>query len=345
MRAVELAGVDEPLRMVERPVPTPGPGEVRVRVQACGVCGSDLLIQAGGIPGTAFPLVLGHEAAGVVDALGAGVSGVAPGDQVAIYYMDGADDELARAGRPNLSLPMTRMGVERDGAFADYVVVGSKTLIRPARYVDPAVLAVLTDAVATPYHALVTVGRVAPGETLVVMGIGGIGSNAVQLGRHLGARVVAASRSASKLALARELGAHEAVQTGEPDDADRIRRVVGGRGADVVVQCAGSADADELAVAVAGPAGRVVLVGAAHEPFQVRATDLIWRELAVLGSRAFTGEEISACIDLYLDGAVKVAHLLDNKRPLEEANDALEDLRAGGVLRSILLPEMTARSQ
>ena len=338
MRAAELAAAGAPLRLVERPVPEPGAGEVRVRVQACGVCGSDLLIQKGGIPGTAFPLVPGHEAAGVVDAAGPGVEGWEPGEQVAIYYMHAAPDRWSRAGRPNLGLPMSRMGVERDGAFAEYVVVPASTLIRPRGPVDPATLAVLTDAVATPYHALATIGRVRAGETLVVLGVGGIGSNAVQIGRHLGARVVAASRSERKLELARSLGAHEVVQTGGGHDAELILRAVGGRGADVVAQCAGDPALDELAVAVAGPAGRVVLVGAATEPFRLRATDLIWRELALLGSRAFTPDEIAACIDLYLDGAVRVDHLLDAIRPLDEADDALEDLRAGRVLRSVLVP-------
>ena len=338
MRAVELSAPHAPLRLVERPVPEPGPGQVRVRVQACGVCGLDLLIQAGGLPGTAFPLVPGHEAAGVVDALGPDVEGWTPGEQVAIYYMHAGPDRWSAAGRPNLSLPMSRMGVERDGAFAEYVVVPATTLIRPRAPVDPATLAVLTDAVATPYHALVTIGRVARGETVVVLGVGGIGSNAVQLAHMAGARVVAASRSEAKLTLARALGADEVVQTGGGHDAELIGRAVGGRGADVVVQCAGDPALDALAVAVAGPGGRVVLVGAATQPFAVRATDLIWRELALLGSRAFTAQEISACIDLFLDGALRVDHLLDAVRPLEEANDALEDLRGGGVLRSVLVP-------
>jgi D-arabinose 1-dehydrogenase-like Zn-dependent alcohol dehydrogenase len=141
---------------------------------------------------------------------------------------------------------------------------------------------VLTDAVGTPYHALVRVARLQPGETLVVLGVGGIGSNAVQLGRHLGARVVAVSRSEAKLELARRLGAAEAVRLEDAPEA------VGGHGADVVVQCADSAELDEAAVALAGFAGRVVFVGVSQEPFRVRDTDLIWRELSLLGSRGFT---------------------------------------------------------
>jgi propanol-preferring alcohol dehydrogenase len=360
MRALVLPGVGEPLELVDRPVPSPGPGEVRVRVQACGVCGSDLFLQSGGFGADKLPRVPGHEAAGIVDRVGSDVDGWAPGDQAALYYID-ADPAGAwsRAGRENLDPALTRMGVDVDGAFAEYVVRPAHTLIRPPAPVDPAVLAVLTDAVATPYHALVRVARVQPGETLLVLGIGGIGSNAVQLGRHLGARVVAASRGEAKLALARRLGADEVVATADEvatagdtgssattrADAGanatlvaRLRAACGGVGPDVVLQCAGSATLDQLAVDVAGPGGRVVLVGASPDRFAMRAVDLIWRELSVMGSRGFTRRDVAEVIDLYLAGAIATDHLLGAVRPLEEGNAAFEDLRAGRVLRSVLTP-------
>lgn len=333
MRAVELPGVGEPLRLVDRPVQEPGPGEALVRVEACGVCGSDLFLQAGGFGPEKLPRVPGHEAAGVVEAVGPGVETPRVGDQVALYYISGpADSPQARRGRPNLGPGIERMGVDVDGAFAEYVVRPADTLIVPPRPVDPVVLAVLTDAVATPYHALVRIARLAAGETLCVLGVGGIGSNAVQLGKLLGARVVAVSRGEEKLELARRLGADEAVRL---DDA---REAIGGDGADVVVQCADSAALDEAAVGLAGFAGRVVYVGVSLEPFSVRASTLIWRELSLLGSRGFTADDIRAVVDLHLDGRLDTAHLTASRRPLEEANEALEDLRAGRVLRSVLVP-------
>jgi alcohol dehydrogenase, propanol-preferring len=328
MRALELAGVGEPLRLVERPVPAQGPGEVRVRVQACGVCGSDLFLQKGGFGADKLPRVPGHEAAGVVDAVGPGVPGFAPGEQVAIWYIDNDEDAV----RANLGPDVRRMGVDVDGAFAEYVVRPARTLVKPAAPVDPVALAVLTDAVATPYHALVRIARLRAGETLLVLGVGGIGSNAVQLGRHLGARVVAVARSAEKRALALDLGAAEAVSLDEARDA------CGPLGPEVVVQCADSAELDRLAVELAGYAARVVFVGTVPEAFEVRASELIWRELALLGSRGFTAEDIGDVIDLHLAGAVRVDHLTANVRPLEEGNEALDDLREGRVLRSVLLP-------
>ena len=224
------------------------------------------------------------------------------------------------------------MGVDVDGAFAEYVVRPASTLIVPPAPVDPATLAVLTDAVGTPYHALARIARVQAGETVVVLGIGGIGSNAVQVARGLGARVIAVSRSAEKLALARELGAEAAVPL------DRAREAIGPGGADVVVQCADSAELDEAAIALGGYGARIVLVGASVDAFQARSSDFIWRELSVMGSRGFTPDDIRAVIDLHLAGALRTDHLTAARRPLEEGNAALEDLRAGRVLRSVLIP-------
>jgi D-arabinose 1-dehydrogenase-like Zn-dependent alcohol dehydrogenase len=327
MRAVELPAVGAPLRVVQRPDPEPGPGEALVRIQACGVCGSDVFLQEGGFGADKLPRIPGHEAAGVVEAVGDTAANVRAGDQVALYYIENSAD----APRPNLGPNVRRMGVDVDGAFAEYVVRPVETLIVPPQQIDPVTLAVLTDAVATPYHALVGVGRLQAGETLAVLGVGGIGSNAVQLGKHLGARVVAVSRSDEKLELARSLGADWAVRI------DEAREACGEDGADVVVQCASSAELDEYAIALAGPAGRVVYVGSSTERFTTRAVDLIWRELALLGSRGFTPDDIRDVIDLYLDGAIRTEHLTTTVRPLEEANEALDDLRAGRVLRTVLV--------
>jgi len=340
MQAAELPAHHVPLRLVTRPIPEAGPGEVRVRVQACGVCGSDLFLQDGGFgTGPPLPIIPGHEAAGVIDALGPGVSDWSVGEQVALYYITTPeDDPYAASGRPNISPRLARMGVDIDGAFAEYVTRPTTALIRPTAPVAPAALAVLTDAVATPLHALKRVARLAPGETLAVLGIGGIGSNAVQLGKALGARVIAVSRSPEKLALASRLGADHVVAASGGDAVEAVRLLAGGHGADVVAQCVGSPRQDEQAIAMVGPGGRVVLIGASADPFAMRSVDLIWREAIVLGSRGFVPDDIRDAIDLYLAGTIVADHLGERARPLAEANAALDDLRAGRVLRSILVP-------
>ena len=340
MRVAELPAVGAPLRLAERPVPEPGPGEALVRVQACGVCGSDLFLQKGGFgPNIRMPVVPGHEAAGVVAAVGPDVALVQPGDQVAIYYIDApASSVYARRGRPNIGPEVVRMGVDVDGAFAEYVLRPASTLVPVPAPIAPAALAVLTDAVGTPYHALVKIARLRPGETLAVLGVGGLGSNAVQIGKHLGARVVAVTRSAEKLELARRLGADELVEAGGDDTVARARAACGGDGPDVVIQCVGSAAVDEQAIELATFGGRVVFVGSSPEHFRARAVEICWKELTLHGSRGFTAEDIAAVVDLYLGGAIVTDHLTSRARPLEEANEALDDLREGRVLRSVLCP-------
>ncbi|MBA3236400.1 MAG: zinc-binding dehydrogenase [Chloroflexi bacterium] len=340
MRVAELPAIGSPLRLAERPVPEPGPGEVRVRVEACGVCGSDVFLQKGGFgAGVPLPIIPGHEAAGVVDALGDGVTTVVVGDQVALYYITTpADDPWAAGGRPNISPYVKRMGVDLDGAFAEFVIRPEAALIKPRAAVPPAVLAVLTDAVATPLHGLKRVAHLAAGETLVVLGIGGLGSNAVQLGKAFGARVIAVTRSEAKLRLARELGADDTVAADDGDPVMAVKALTGGHGPDVVIQCVGSAAVDEQAIAMGGPGGRVVLIGSSLDHFRARAVDIFWRELSVLGSRGFVPDDIRDAIDLYLDGTLSVDHLVDTVRPLEEADAALEDLKAGRGFRTVLTP-------
>ena len=340
MRAVELPGDGQPLRLAERPIPHPGPGEVRVRVEACGVCGSDVFLQNGGFgAAVSWPVIPGHEAAGVVHAIGDGVAGIELGAQVALYYITTPpDDPWTARGRPNISPHVKRMGVDVDGAFAEYVIRPVAAIIQPPAVIPPAVLAVLTDAVATPLHGLKRVAKLQPGETLVVLGVGGLGSNAVQIGKAIGARVIAVTRSPAKLLLARRLGADETVAADDGDPVAAVKALTGGYGPDVVIQCVGSAAVDEQAIAMGGPGGRVVLIGSSLDQFRARAVDIFWRELSVLGSRGFVPEDIRDAIDLYLAGTVTVDHLVESIRPLEEANEALEDLRAGRVLRSVLVP-------
>jgi D-arabinose 1-dehydrogenase-like Zn-dependent alcohol dehydrogenase len=229
------------------------------------------------------------------------------------------------------------MGVDVDGAFAEYVVRPASSLVPVPRELDPAVLAVLTDAVGTPYHALARVGKVQAGEVVLVLGIGGIGSNAVQVARHLGATVIAATRNPEKLALAGRLGATRLIRSGD-DLAERVREATDGQGPDVVVQCADSEVLDRLALELVRPGGRVIYVGVSVEPFSLRSSDIIWREATLLGSRGFTGDDIAAVVDLYLEGAIVADHLVETQRPLEQANEALADLGAGRVLRSVLVP-------
>lgn len=337
MRAAVLHGYGRWLEVEDRPELRPGPGEIVLDVEACGVCGSDGFLQSGGF-GSTLPIVPGHEAAGTVRALGEGVDGPAVGTLAAIYYIRHCGwCAPCLQGRVNLCDGIARMGVDIDGAFATQVRVPANCVLPVTASLDPAIVAVLTDAVGTGYHALTRLARVQPGETVVVMGVGGIGSNTVQLARHLGARVAAVSRKDTKLELARGLGA-EAVFAADEDVIARVREWAGGTGPTVVIQTVGSAEVDRQAVEMVGSGGRVVFVGASQAAFEVRATELIWREAQLLGSRGFVPDDIREVVALYEQGALQLDHLITRRRPLAEINEALEDLASGRTLRTVIEP-------
>ena len=332
-----MPGVGERLRIVQLAIPEPRPGDALIQIEACGVCGSDLFLHKGGFGVDKLPVIPGHEAAGRVRAVGSHEDEWLIGKQVALYYINAPrNSSWVRGGHENIGPEIERMGVDIDGAFADYVVRPIYTLIPVEPEMDPAAVAVATDALATPYHALTDVAALRPGETLVVIGLGGIGSNAVQIGKLLGARVIAVGRSQAKLDQALRLGADHAIRSAE--GVDSLNRIASGN-VDVVLECSGIAEMARFAIDCAGYRARVVLVGASMETFTVASTELIWRELAIMGSRGFTPQNIREVLDHIRTGRLTTDHLTNNQRPLSEANEALEDLKAGLSMRTILIPE------
>ena len=278
----------------------------------------------------------GHEAAGVVSAVGPDVESVEVGQPVALYYIDHCGDcRVCRAGRVNMCLGVRRMGVEFNGAFAEKAVLTEECVIPVQEDDDPAAIAVLTDAVATPFHALVRIARARAGETVVVIGIGGIGSNAVQVASYLGCRVIGVSRSDAHLELATRMGADTVIKS-RSDVAERIVEAAGPGGPDVIVQTVGSATVYRQAIAAAGIGCRIIAVGSTLDPIPLNPMDLVWREATLAGSRGYTPDDIRDVVDLHRDGSITTEHLVRHPRPLDQINEALDDLRQGNVLRSVI---------
>ncbi len=334
-RAFVLPAVDAPLSRTEQVLREPLPGEALVRIDACGVCGSDVFLQKGGFGAEKLPVVPGHEAAGRVVAVGDDADSAWVGKQVAIYYISGpTDSPWYQAGFENLGPDISRMGVDVDGAFADYVIRPLNTLVAVSPELDPAQVAVATDALATPFHALTRIAKLQPGETLAVIGPGGIGSNAIQIGKHLGARVVAVGRSEAKLELAERLGAD--VLARSSSGADEVTRLIGTQ-VDVVLQCVGSPEMDRFAIDIAGFRSRIVMVGTSLGTFDLASRELVWRELSLLGSRGFVRQDIVDVLDLVQAGTLTTEHLTMDVRPMDDANTALDDLRGGRTMRTVLV--------
>lgn len=327
--------------LVDVPEPTPGPGEVRLRVGAAGACHSDLHVlddpNALGMP---LPFTLGHEIAGRVDALGPGVSGFAIGESVAVYGIVGCGScPACLAGRDNECrvVPPSGIGLGRDGGMAEFVCVPARQLV-PIGSLDVAQAAPLTDAGLTPYHAIkITSRNLGPGSTCVVIGVGGLGHMAIQILRATTAtRVVALDTRHEALALARELGASDAFLP-DADAATRIRAMVGPApgGADVVLDFVGSAQTLEIARSVVMTGGDLAIVGLAGGTLPVAFGALPFETRVVLpfwGTRA----ELAEVLALGRAGRI-TAHV--ETFSLADAPRAYERLRRGELRgRAVIIP-------
>ncbi|MCL2468222.1 MAG: NAD(P)-dependent alcohol dehydrogenase [Micrococcales bacterium] len=273
MKALQYTAVGEEPQVVEVPTPEPGPGEVRVRVTAAGACHSDSFVmgldaEQYKLFGYPLPMTLGHEGAGVVDKLGAGAAGFDVGDAVAIYGPQGCGQCYQCAqGKENYcpkaaALGIVPPGLGRDGTMAEYVTVPSPRHLVPLEGLDPVANVALTDAGLTPYHAIKgSLPKLVPGSSAVVIGAGGLGHVAIQLLRALSpATVIALDIAQPKLDLAKDVGAHHAFLS-DDSAADAVRAVVGAGGATAVFDFVAFQPTIDLAQAVTGPEGDVVLVG------------------------------------------------------------------------------------
>ncbi len=274
MRALRLTAWGEPPELADVPTPEPGPGEVLLKIAGAGACHSDVHLMewsAAEAPDAIRPpFTLGHENAGTIAALGAGVSGWEVGEPVAVYGPWGCGRcRPCRLSEENLCERTGQLGgmgggLGFDGGMAEYELVPDQRLLVPLGGLDPIAAAPLTDAGLTPYHAIkAALHLLVPGSTAVVIGVGGLGHMAVQIVGELSpARIVAVDTAQSKLDHARALGAHEAFLAG-PDTPAQIRQLTGGIGAELVVDLVGAQPTVELAGAVVRSGGHVTVVGIA----------------------------------------------------------------------------------
>lgn len=348
MRALRLSAWQSEPVLVDVPVPEPGPGQVLVRVGGAGACHSDLHLMhdfgAGSLPFSP-PFTLGHENAGWVESFGEGVSRVREGDAVAVYGPWGC----GRCGTcstgaetycedPSSSYsPFGGGGLGADGGMAEYMLVPHERLLVPLpANLSPESAAPLTDAGLTSHHAVRrSWPKLVPGSTAVVIGCGGLGHMAVQILRATtSARVVAVDSLEEHVALARSLGADAGLVAG-PGNADAVRKMTHGRGADVVIDFVGGADTIASAVAMVRTMGDVTLVGLGggthpwgffSQPYEVCLTTTYW------GTRP----ELVEVLDLAARGLIHAEHTV---YPLAEATQAYEDMRQGKVRgRAVVVP-------
>lgn len=341
MKALRLTRWGQPAELCDVPRPEPGPGQVLIRIGGAGACHSDLHLMdwpEGQLPWN-VPFTIGHENAGWVEQVGAGVTGWTKGDAVLVYGPWGCGRcRPCRLGRENYceraaELVVSGGGLGLDGGMAEYMLVPSARFLVPIGELDPVKAAPLTDAGLTPYHAIATSrARLQPGAAAVVIGVGGLGQMAVQLLRATtGARVIAVDTDDRKLAVARELGADVAL----PDDAAAIRKATGGLGADLVLDMVGSDATLALAAKALRAEGRIVLVGLAGGALPVSFFGVPYGT-EVATSYWGTLPELYELVALARAGRLR---LEVERFPLGQAPEAYAKLRRGEIRgRAVVVP-------
>ena len=324
MRAVQVSEQGGDLELVEREIPEPGDGELLIRVEACGVCHSDMFAKEGGFPGVSWPIVPGHEIAGVIETVGPGVQGWEQGARVGVGWFGGNCGwcDQCRRGQlitcENMGIP----GVTFDGGYADYVVVPAAAAASMPDDLASEDAAPLLCAGITTYNALRHSGA-HPGDLVAILGVGGLGHLGVQFAARSGLETVAIARGTEKEDLARELGAHHYVDSTAQDPAEALQAL---GGAAVVLATVTNPEAMAACAGGLAPHGTLIVVGASMDPLQIPPAQLIGQSMRIQGHASGTSKDSEDTLGFSALSGIKPRI---ETRPLEEAAEAYERMLAG----------------
>lgn len=328
MKAGVVTSFTSPLEIQDIPVPQPGPGQVLVRIQACGLCHTDIHAARGDWPVKPTPpFTPGHEGVGLVEALGAGVSERQIGDRVAIAWLGQAcgSCRYCVTGWETLCEQQQNSGYSIDGAFAEYAVADARYVVPVPDAISSLDAAPLTCAGVTTYKAA-KVARIVPAERVAVFGIGGLGHLAVQYARLMGGQVIAVDVDEAKLDLAKELGADHLVNAAKVDPVAAIQAL---GGADVAIALAVHPKSFEQAFNSLRRGGRLVCVALpADGTMQFPIFDTVLKGISIIGSIVGTRQDLVEVFDLHAAGRTKVTAV---SRKLDDVNQAMEEVLAGTV--------------
>ena len=335
MRKMKAAVVTEAkgaIQVVERDVPQPGAGQVLVKVQACGICHSDALTKEGLWPGLQYPRVPGHEIAGVIDAVGAQVEGWQPGQRVGVGWYGGhcGRCEACRSGDFVLCERGQVPGISYDGGYAQYMVAPVEALARIPDDLSDVDAAPLLCAGITTFNALRHSGARA-GDVVAIHGIGGLGHLGVQYAARMGFRTVAIARGRHKEPLARQLGAHEYIDSAAGDPAAALKAL---GGAKVILATVTSGEAMSAVVPGLGRNGKLIIVGVSMDPVQVPTVPMIMNRASVQGWPSGTAQDSTET--LAFSALANVRPMIE-QYPLERAADAYDRMMSGGARFRVVL--------
>ncbi|MDT0454923.1 S-(hydroxymethyl)mycothiol dehydrogenase [Streptomyces sp. DSM 41527] len=356
VHAVVAAERGAPVELQTILVPDPGPGEVLVAVQACGVCHTDLHYRDGAINGE-FPFLLGHEAAGVIEAVGPGVTALAPGDYVVLAWRAPCGTcRSCRRGRPWYcfdSANATQRMTLRDGtplapalgigAFAEKTLVAAGQAVKVDPHARPEAAGLIGCGVMAGYGAAVHTGAVGSGDTVAVIGCGGVGNAAIAGASIAGARrVIAVDIDDRKLDGATRFGATHTVNSRGTDPVEAVRGLTGGHGADVVIDAVGRPETYRQGFSMRDLAGTLVLVGVPDPDMRIELPliDLFSRGGALKSSwygDCLPSRDFPVLIDRYLSGRLDLDGFVTETIALDEVEPAFDKMRDGRVLRSVVV--------
>ena len=345
MKAARFYNVGQPLSVEEVPVPEPRNGEVLLKVRACGICGSDIHVVYEGSTPTAFqPITLGHEFSGEIYEIGTAVEGWEIGDRVAVSCIVSCGQCLnCLSGNQQICSKRAALGVHFNGGLAEYATVPAKNIAKLTDTIPFDQGAILTDAVATPYHAITRRGKLVGGETVAVVGCGGLGIHAIQLAKLFGASmVIGVDTSEVALGRARERGSDLVCRADKGNAIDIVREATGGLGVDMSLECVGRRKSIELAIACLRPGGRAVVVGLGSEEITtLPPNEFVRGEYELRGSYAFTVREIEEIIRLVAGGKLDISSSITKRISLDEINEGLEALykKKGNPIRIVVMME------
>ena len=332
MRAMIVPERGAALELVERDLSEPGAGEVRLRVQACGVCHSDAIIVEGHMPGLSWPRVPGHEVIGIVDALGQGVEGWAVGARVGVGWHAGSCGycRQCRSGSAFACETIKDVtGVSRDGGYATHMLARASALARVPEELDSVESAPLLCAGITTFNALRHCGA-GPGDLVAIHGIGGLGHLAVQYAARQGFRTVAINRGTDKEPLARSLGAIAYIDSAAVDPAEALKAM---GGAKAIITTVTNADAMAAVAGGLGINGTMMLVGAV-QPFPIDPLDMLAKRAAMRGWYSGTAADSEDTLSFSLLHEIES---MNEIYPLEEAQAAYERMMSGKARFRVVL--------
>jgi D-arabinose 1-dehydrogenase-like Zn-dependent alcohol dehydrogenase len=332
MKAAQISKAGGDWELVERDIPEPGPGQVRVKVEACGICHSDALVKEGLWPGLQYPRVPGHEIAGRVDALGTNVTSWAVGQRVGIGWHGGHCFVCEQCRRGDFAMCVNRKvtGIDFDGGYATHVIVSAAVLAAipddlPAEEAGPFMCAGVT-----VFNALRNSGARA-GEVVAVHGIGGLGHLGVQYARRMGFETVAINRGKDKEELARQLGAHHYIDATAQDPVAELQKL---GGANVILATAPNAAAISALVDGLAPSGKLLVPAAPAEPLTINVFSLIMKRSSVAGWYSGTAMDSQDTMEF---SALSGVHPMIEKYPLDRVAEAYEQMHSGKVRFRVVL--------